>query len=194
MEDLTANMALLRWTSLLLADQQLNSDSHMSTSSKRPTKSKGKAKLTEEEMKYKYQRVRMHKSQEECDLDIRDSELGHIDMEDFWARTRRVTDIPWMDKLVGSGLHFARGIPVSAVNNKFMMVVACYYNKDTRCVENEKGEVIINLTSWHFKIMLGIPHHRNFVAISQEDCIKAWEENEDKCMQLMNEVSLKNKK
>ncbi|KAH9326621.1 hypothetical protein KI387_006799, partial [Taxus chinensis] len=78
---------------------QLNSDLHMSTSSKKPTKSKGKTKLTEEEMKYKYQRVRMPESQVECDLDIRDSELGHIDMEDFWARTRRVTGIPWMDKL-----------------------------------------------------------------------------------------------
>lgn len=57
----------------------------MSTLSKRPTKSKGKAKLTEEEMKYKYQRLRMLESHVECDLDIRDAELGHIDMEDFWA-------------------------------------------------------------------------------------------------------------
>lgn len=99
-----------------------------------------------------------------------------------------------MEKLVGSGLHFARGILVSAMNNEFMMVVACFYNKDTRCVENEKGEVIINLTSRHFEIMLGIPHHQHFVAISQEECIKAWEENEDKCMQLMNELYLQNKK
>ncbi|KAH9324301.1 hypothetical protein KI387_004479, partial [Taxus chinensis] len=92
--------------------QQLNSDPHMSTSRKRPTKSKGKAKLTEEEMKYKYQRVRMPESQAECDLDIRDSELGHIDMEYFWARTRRVIGSPWMDKLVGSGLHFAAESPL----------------------------------------------------------------------------------
>lgn len=61
MEDLIANMAVLHWTSLLV-DQQLNSDPHMSTSSKRPTKSKGNAKITEEEMKYKYQRVRMPES------------------------------------------------------------------------------------------------------------------------------------
>ena len=74
----------------------------MSSSSKRPTKSKGKAKITEEEMKYKYQRVRMPESHAECDLDIRDSKLNHIDMEDFWARTRRVTGSPWIDKLVGS--------------------------------------------------------------------------------------------
>ncbi|KAH9308388.1 hypothetical protein KI387_036299, partial [Taxus chinensis] len=67
----------------------------------------------------------------ECDLDIRDSELGHIDMEDFWARTRRVTGSPWMDKLVGSSLHFSEVIPVSTVNNEFMIVVARYYNKDT---------------------------------------------------------------
>ncbi|KAH9316970.1 hypothetical protein KI387_018739, partial [Taxus chinensis] len=68
-------------------------------------------KLTEEEMKYKYQRVRMPESLAECDLDIRDSKLGHIDMEDFWARTKKVTGSPWMDKLVSSGLHFAAGIP-----------------------------------------------------------------------------------
>ncbi|KAH9323813.1 hypothetical protein KI387_018452, partial [Taxus chinensis] len=79
--------------------KQLNSDPYMSTSSKKPTKSKGKAKLTEEEMNYKYQRVKMPESQVECELDIRDSELGHIDMEDFWARTNRVTWSPWMDKL-----------------------------------------------------------------------------------------------
>ncbi|KAH9309892.1 hypothetical protein KI387_037803, partial [Taxus chinensis] len=54
--------------------------------------------------------------------------------------TRRVTGGPWMEKLVGSGIHFTGGIPISAVNNEFMMVVASYYNKDTRCVENEKGE------------------------------------------------------
>ncbi|KAH9305579.1 hypothetical protein KI387_009983, partial [Taxus chinensis] len=69
--------------------QQLSSELHMSTSSKKPTKSKGKAKLTEEEMKYKYQRVRMPKSEEECNLDIRDFELRHIDIEDFCARTRK---------------------------------------------------------------------------------------------------------
>ncbi|KAH9294367.1 hypothetical protein KI387_040421, partial [Taxus chinensis] len=74
------------------------------------------------------------------------------------------------------------------------MVVARCYNKDTRCVVNEKGEVVINLTARHFEIILGIPHHRHFVAISQGDCIKAWDENEDQCMQLMNEVYLKNKK
>ncbi|KAH9310466.1 hypothetical protein KI387_025501, partial [Taxus chinensis] len=100
MGDQKANMTLLCWVSLLLlADQQLSSELHMSTSSKRPTKSKGKAKITEEEMKYKNQRVRMPEFQVECDLDIRDSELSHIDMEDFWARTKRVMGSPWMDKL-----------------------------------------------------------------------------------------------
>ncbi|KAH9292949.1 hypothetical protein KI387_041864, partial [Taxus chinensis] len=47
-----------------------------------------------------------------------DSELGHIDIEEFWVRTQKVTRSPWMDKLIGSALHFAGGIPVSAVNNK----------------------------------------------------------------------------
>ncbi|KAH9317617.1 hypothetical protein KI387_019386, partial [Taxus chinensis] len=120
--------------------QQLSSEEHMSTSSRRPTKSKGKAKLTEEEIKYKYQRVRMPDSQAECDVDIRDSELGHIDMEEFWVRTQKVTRIPWMEKLMGSALHFSRGIPVSTVNKEFMMVVGQCYNKDTRCVVNDKGE------------------------------------------------------
>ncbi|KAH9304388.1 hypothetical protein KI387_008792, partial [Taxus chinensis] len=59
------------------------------------------------------------------------SELGHIDMEEFWARTQKVTRSPWMDKLIGSALHFAGGIPVSAVNNEFLMVIAQCYNKDT---------------------------------------------------------------
>ncbi|KAH9312394.1 hypothetical protein KI387_027429, partial [Taxus chinensis] len=54
-------------------------------------------------------------------MDVRDSELGHIDMEEFWVRTQKVTRSPWMDKLIGSALHFTRGIPVSAVNNEFMM-------------------------------------------------------------------------
>ncbi|KAH9304671.1 hypothetical protein KI387_009075, partial [Taxus chinensis] len=93
--------------------QQLSSEEHMSTSSKKPIKSKGKAKLTEEEMKYKYQRVRMPESQVECDLDIRDLELGHIDMEEFWAKTQRVTRSPWMDKLIGSALDLAGGISIS---------------------------------------------------------------------------------
>ncbi|KAH9290739.1 hypothetical protein KI387_034856, partial [Taxus chinensis] len=57
MENQTADTTFFDWVSrLILADQQLSSKEHMSTSSKRPTKSKGKAKLTEEEMKYKYQR------------------------------------------------------------------------------------------------------------------------------------------
>ncbi|KAH9323616.1 hypothetical protein KI387_018255 [Taxus chinensis] len=127
-------------------------------------------------------------------MDVRDSELGHIDMEEFWVRTQKVTRSPWMDKLIGSALHFAGGIPVSCVNNEFMMVIAQCYNKDIRCVENSKGEAVINLTARHFELILGIPHHRKFVAVSQRECIKAWEDNEDQCMQLMNEVYLKNKK
>ncbi|KAH9331274.1 hypothetical protein KI387_003382, partial [Taxus chinensis] len=84
--------------------------------------------------------VRMPESQAECNMDVKDSELGHIDMEEFWVRTQKVTRSPWMDKLIGSALHFAGGIPVSTVNNEFMMVVAKSFNKDTRCVENSKGE------------------------------------------------------
>ncbi|KAH9297440.1 hypothetical protein KI387_029122, partial [Taxus chinensis] len=75
-----------------------------------------------------------------CDLDIRASKLGHIDMDDFWARTKKVTDSPWMDKLVGSGLHFATGLPVSAINNEFIMLISHCCNKDTRCVENGAGK------------------------------------------------------
>ncbi|KAH9327554.1 hypothetical protein KI387_007732, partial [Taxus chinensis] len=57
MENQIADTDFFNWVSLLIvANQQLSSEEHMSTSSKRPTKSKGKAKLTEEEMKYKYQR------------------------------------------------------------------------------------------------------------------------------------------
>ncbi|KAH9307168.1 hypothetical protein KI387_043840 [Taxus chinensis] len=195
MENQTADAAFFNWVSLLIvADQQLSLEEHMSTSSKRPTKSKGKAKLTEEEMKNKYQRVIMPESQAKCDLDIKYSELGHIDMEEFWVRTQKVTRSPWMDKLIGSALHFAEGIPVSAVNNEFMMMVSRCFNKYTRCVVNEKGEVIINLTACHFELMLGIPHHWHFVAVSREDYIKAWDDNEDQCIQLMNEVYLKNKK
>ncbi|KAH9324965.1 hypothetical protein KI387_005143, partial [Taxus chinensis] len=76
-------------------------------------------------------RVRMPESQAECSLDIRDSELGHIDMEEFWARTQKVTRSPWMDKLIGSALNFTGGILVSAVNNEFLMVTTQCYNKDT---------------------------------------------------------------
>ncbi|KAH9301950.1 hypothetical protein KI387_013533, partial [Taxus chinensis] len=85
-------------------------------------------------------RVRMPDSLVECSLDIRDSELGHIDMDDFWARTQQVTGSPWMDKLVGSGLHFTAGLPVSAINNEFIMIVARCYNKDTRCVKDKEGK------------------------------------------------------
>ena len=84
MENQAADTTFFDWVSrLILADQQLSTEEYMSTSSRKPIKSKGKAKLIEEEMKYKYQRVRMPESQAECDLDIRDSELGHIDMEEF---------------------------------------------------------------------------------------------------------------
>ncbi|KAH9332135.1 hypothetical protein KI387_043716 [Taxus chinensis] len=122
MEDQMTNSTFLDWVSLLLhADQQLRSKEHMSTSSKKPTTPRGKSKLTEEEMKYKYQKVRMPESQAECSMDVRDSELGHIDMDEFWVRTQKVTRSPWMDKLIGSALHFAGGILVSAVNNEFMM-------------------------------------------------------------------------
>ncbi|KAH9307095.1 hypothetical protein KI387_011499, partial [Taxus chinensis] len=91
--------------------QQPSLSPHMSLSSKKPTKSKGIAKLIEQKMKYKYQKVRMPDSYVESDLDIRDSKLGHIDMDDFWARTNQETSGPWMNKLVGSGLHFAAGLP-----------------------------------------------------------------------------------
>ncbi|KAH9320644.1 hypothetical protein KI387_015283, partial [Taxus chinensis] len=78
---------------------------------KKPTKSKAKAKQLEQDMKYKYQKVRMPDSYAESDLDIRDSELGHMYMDEFWARTNQASNDPWMNKLVGSGLHFAAGLP-----------------------------------------------------------------------------------
>ncbi|KAH9320769.1 hypothetical protein KI387_015408, partial [Taxus chinensis] len=91
--------------------QQLNSKEHMSTSARGIPNPKARPSSQRKKMKYKYQRVRMPDSQAECDLDIRDSELGHIDLEEFWVRTQKVTRSPWMDKLIGSALHFAGGIP-----------------------------------------------------------------------------------
>lgn len=165
----------------------------MSSSSNNPTNSKGKAKLTEQEMKYRYQKVRISDSYAKSDLDIRESELGHIDMEDFWARTNQATNGPWMNKLIRSGLHFLARLPVSAINNEFIMLVDRCYNKDTRCVKDKEGKTVIDLTSCRFEITLGIPHHRKYIAISLKDYKKAWHDYEDKCMQMMNELYLKNK-
>ncbi|KAH9303571.1 hypothetical protein KI387_044452, partial [Taxus chinensis] len=55
-------------------------------------------------------KVRMPDSYVEYNLDIRDSELGHIDMDDFWVRTNQTSSGLWMNKLVGSELHFTAGL------------------------------------------------------------------------------------
>ena len=146
MEDQTTNMNLLCWVSLLLlANQQLSSELHMSTLGKRPTKSKGKVKLTEEEMKYKYQRLDYHPILRSTLPNIGDTILGSVCLQYFWLSLVNKKRTPLAKKILESGLARAGRNPISTQCLDLVLECMKAYQPNTREFISLNNKVIVHL-------------------------------------------------
>ncbi|KAH9306838.1 hypothetical protein KI387_011242, partial [Taxus chinensis] len=113
-------------------------------------------------MKYKYWKMDSP-SYIDCNYDIRDTELGNIDMEEFWNKTKDSSQSPWMKSITSSGLHLATRFLMFSQCPKFILACASKYDSDSHSVKNQEGEIIVKLDGGYFDDLLRIPNFKEYV-------------------------------
>ncbi|KAH9323058.1 hypothetical protein KI387_017697, partial [Taxus chinensis] len=125
-------------------------------------------------MKYKFKKVESS-SYIDCNYDIRDTELGNIDIEDFWSRVRSSSQTPWMKSIADSGLPLAAGFPMSAQCPEFILACASSYDSASHSVKSQAGEVVIKLDGGYFDDLLRLPNFEEYGDLDIKSAQKAWD-------------------
>ncbi|KAH9323931.1 hypothetical protein KI387_018570 [Taxus chinensis] len=140
-------------------------------------------------MKYKFRKVESP-SYIDCNYDIWDTELGNIDMEDFWNRVKSSSQTPWMKSIVGSGLPLATGFPMSAQCLEFILACASNYDSASRSLKNQVGEVIIKLDGGYFDDLLKLPNFEEYGDVDLKSAQKSWDNDQEDCIKHVNKKFL----
>lgn len=67
---------------------------------------------------------------------IRDTEIGHVDLEDFLKRVRESLVSYLMEPIINSEIHLVVAFP----NPKFVLALANWYDSSTRSVKDTDGK------------------------------------------------------
>ncbi|KAH9322482.1 hypothetical protein KI387_017121 [Taxus chinensis] len=125
-------------------------------------------------MKYKFRKVESP-SYIDCNYDIRDTELGNIDIEDFWSRVRSSSQTPWMKAIDDNGLPLAAGFTMAAQCPEFILACASSYDSASRSVRSQAGEVVIKLDRGYFDDLLRLPNFEEYGELDIKSAQKAWD-------------------
>lgn len=112
-----------------------------SSMSKEPTSPPNK------KMKYKYDeyQTEIAPTQVVSLIDeICDTEIGHVDMSKFLERTK-CSPTHGMQLLMNSHIHLVSSFPVVALEPEFVLACAAHFDRETRTIRDEDGNVIIKL-------------------------------------------------
>lgn len=119
-------------------------------------------------MKYKYQGVFLPTVVISKVDEIKDTEIGHQDLEYFvkWTEQKPLEDS--LRAIVHSNLHLVSTFPNFAHNTKFFLQVASHYIKDNRSVIDSLGQVMMRLDPEFFDIVFWVPHMEQYTKISMQ--------------------------
>lgn len=123
-------------------------------------------------MKYKYQKMESS-SYISYNYDIRDIELGNIDMEDFWKRIEDSSHNSWVKSIAGNGHPLVVGFPISSQCPEFILACASNYDSASHLVRKQVGESIVKLDEGYFDQILKLPEFVEYVDLNLKTTQKA---------------------
>lgn len=150
-----------------------------------PRKSRGKM------MKYKYDKylnIFPQNSIKKNVEQIRDMEIGHVNMNEF---LRWVEKAPTrMSNLFASELHKYASFPIVSHDLDFVLAVVDHFDPNTKQVEDVQGNVVICLDSEFFNSVFKGSSREEVVDITPTSAYTNYEENMNKCNKNINTIFL----
>lgn len=150
-----------------------------------PSKSTGK------KMKYKYDNYLNMFSESSIKSNvnqIQDTEIGHVEMEEFLKRVREAPSM--MTHIIASEVHKYASFPVVAHDLNFVLAVTERFDPIARQIKDADGNVVIHLDSEYFNSIFKGSYVEEVMDITPTRAHKWYEENEDKCKKTINNVFL----
>jgi hypothetical protein len=105
------------------------------------------ASPSNKKMKYKFDKYQneISPSHVVSNIDeIKDTEIGHVDMSEFLERAESSTSHD-MQLLLRSHIHLVSSFPVAALDPEFVLACASHFDSETRTIKDDDGNVIIRL-------------------------------------------------
>lgn len=123
---------------------------------------------------------------------IKDTEIGHVDLEEFLERVRESLVSYKMEPIINSGIHLVVAFPMSTQNLEFVLSLAKRYDSTTRLVKDVEGkENLINLDEDFFDTIFKCLPIDQYVNIDIKSVVTYYDNNSDKCRRNINDNWLK---
>lgn len=123
--------------------------------------------------------------------EIRDTELGHLDMAEFLRRVETSIEEE-IAPIIQSHILMVSTFLVASLESKFVMVYAKNFDYESRIIRDHDGNTIISLYPDTTNRIFKVPHVH--VAINMEKALKRWNKGKMNCIQYINDNSLVNKR
>lgn len=140
-----------------------------------------------ERMKYQYQRGGLRESKVQSVWDnVGDTDLGHIDIQDFRSRVCSPNAYGRLRQMMESGIAQAAGFPPAVQNYELVVEAARHYQPGSRLVLLE-DMVLANFTPEAISDAFDIPFPNNPTTTTIDEAQGAYDMNPARCKTLINE-------
>lgn len=145
-------------------------------------------------MKYKFQGEPLNSKVTTDWREISDTNLGHIDIDEFKQRVWIKPTIENARKIRSSGLAKVFSFLPTLVAPELVMACKEVYQEDTKRIVDRDWNVLANLSTKLIGKTFHIPTFREMEEASKEYEKKMWDEDSLKCKKIINQYWLKEKR
>lgn len=97
---------------------------------------------------------------------IRDTKIGHVNLEEFLKRIKKPPSQLDMEAVINSGIHLVATFPMSAQDLEFVIAVAKHFDSESKSVKDESGKKLIRLDEEFFDSVFKCPSIKRYSDIT----------------------------
>lgn len=106
---------------------------------------------------------------------VTDTKVEHIELDDIITQMDRPRWEPRYRRIKRSGLVEATVFPQFVQAPKFIMMIAQFYNADTRRYIDDQGRIVIDLSTDVLGFVFVIPSSDEALLTIEEEAVEIWE-------------------
>lgn len=144
-------------------------------------------------MKYKYDKYQneISPSQVSSHVDeIKDTEIGHVDMSEF-LESAEGSPSHIMQSLLNSHIHLVSTSPVATLEPEFVLACAAHFDKGSRTIKDDDGNIVIKLDAETIDKIFKVPAALVYVDITMKGALDHYNQKRLDCIRHINSKWLK---
>lgn len=144
-------------------------------------------------MKYKYDKYQNEVAPTQVVSlidEIQDTEIGHVDMSKFLERTK-CSPTHGMQLLLNSHIHLVSSFPVAALEPEFVLACAAHFDRETRTIRDEDGNVVIRLYTETIDKIFRVLAPPEYADITMKSALDHYNQRRSDCIRHINAKWLK---